>query len=75
MDWAKVGLDAVKGAATGSAVPGVGTAMGAVGGVALGIVEVSAADVIVAAATTATVVVTVAVGAAAATSAQFRSLP
>lgn len=47
----------------------------AVGGVALGIVEVSAADVIVAAATTATVVVTVAVGAAAATSAQFRSLP
>lgn len=35
MDWAKLGMDAVKGAATGSAVPGVGTALGAVGGVAL----------------------------------------
>ncbi len=35
MDWAKVGLDAASGAAAGSAVPGVGTALGAVGGVAL----------------------------------------
>lgn len=35
MDWAKLGLDAVKGAGAGSVVPGVGSALGAVGGVAL----------------------------------------
>lgn len=35
MDWAKLGEDAASGAVAGSAVPGVGTALGAVGGVAL----------------------------------------
>jgi hypothetical protein len=35
MDWEKLGLDAAKGAATGTVVPGIGTALGAVGGVAL----------------------------------------
>lgn len=35
MDWAQMGADAVKGAAAGSVVPGIGTAIGAVGGVAL----------------------------------------
>jgi hypothetical protein len=35
MDWLKVGEDAAKGAAAGSVVPGVGTALGAAGGVAL----------------------------------------
>lgn len=35
MNWTQVGEDAAKGAAAGSVVPGVGTALGAVGGVAL----------------------------------------
>ncbi len=35
MDWLQVGQDAVKGAAAGSIVPGIGTALGAAGGVAL----------------------------------------
>lgn len=35
MDWLKVGVDAAKGAAAGSVVPGIGTALGAAGGVAL----------------------------------------
>lgn len=35
MDWAQMGADAVKGAAAGSVVPGIGTALGAAGGVAL----------------------------------------
>ncbi len=35
MDWVQVGEDAAKGAAAGSVVPGIGTALGAAGGVAL----------------------------------------
>ncbi len=35
MDWAQMGVDAVKGAAAGSVVPGIGTAIGAAGGIAL----------------------------------------
>ena len=35
MDWVQVGADAAKGAAAGSVVPGIGTALGAAGGVAL----------------------------------------
>lgn len=35
MDFLKLGTDALKGAAAGSAMPGVGTALGAAGGVAL----------------------------------------
>lgn len=35
MDWGRLTVDAAKGAAAGSAVPGVGTALGAVGGIAL----------------------------------------
>ena len=35
MDWLQVGEDAAKGAAAGSVVPGIGTALGAAGGVAL----------------------------------------
>lgn len=35
MDWMQVGEDAAKGAAAGSVVPGIGTALGAAGGVAL----------------------------------------
>jgi hypothetical protein len=35
MDWAKLGLDAVKGAGAGSVVPGVGSTLGAAGGIAL----------------------------------------
>ena len=35
MDWLKLGEDAAKGAAAGSVVPGVGTALGAAGAVAL----------------------------------------
>ncbi|MGI4798261.1 MAG: hypothetical protein ACRYF2_05285 [Janthinobacterium lividum] len=35
MDWAQMGVDAAKGAAAGSVVPGIGTALGAAGGVAL----------------------------------------
>lgn len=35
MDWEKVGLDAAKGAAAGTVVPGIGTALGAAGGLAL----------------------------------------
>jgi len=35
MDLSQVAADAFKGAAAGSIVPGVGTALGAVGGIAL----------------------------------------
>ncbi len=35
MDWSRLTQDAAKGAAAGSVVPGVGTALGAVGGIAL----------------------------------------
>ena len=35
MNWLQVGEDAAKGAAAGSIVPGIGTALGAAGGVAL----------------------------------------
>jgi len=35
MDFSKVAADALKGAAAGSVVPGIGTALGAVGGIAL----------------------------------------
>ncbi|MDT7951714.1 MAG: hypothetical protein RQ966_09435 [Acetobacteraceae bacterium] len=35
MDWLQMGEDAARGAAAGSVVPGIGTAVGAVGGVAL----------------------------------------
>lgn len=35
MDWVQVGEDAAKGAAAGSIVPGIGTALGAAGGMAL----------------------------------------
>ena len=35
MDWMKLGEDAAKGAAAGSIVPGIGSALGAAGGVAL----------------------------------------
>lgn len=35
MEWGKMVADAAKGAAAGSVVPGVGTALGAVGGIAL----------------------------------------
>jgi len=37
MDWLKVGEDVAQGAVAGTAVPGVGTALGAVGGLALDI--------------------------------------
>lgn len=35
MNWLQVGEDAAKGAAAGSVVPGIGTALGAAGGIAL----------------------------------------